>query len=272
MPSKEYCPSAFSNSQSPSKLNSLRSTLSNLDIGTSKNTKWGIKCPMAIRDIILINGLIQISEELRIIIGVRHPVHLFQSFYNYRVTEMYVRKKVEHAPNPEKLTGQKGWKGVSTNLVQFEFSLMQLAKTFLSTKDLMFMSSRGLSVLKPNSIKIFLYSLEQIKDQNETRSALFRASMQQFLGLENPIEPFTHENNNKAVKYPETINICDEKFNKLRKMLILNGKATQKWILNQFMQSKDVIVGVQDQFIKSLEKWSDDPCSSKTTNFGNFTV
>jgi hypothetical protein len=92
----------------------------------------GIKCPMAISDT---TGIQLISANFRytkIIVGVRHPVSFFQSFYNYRITEMYNIGDIEPVPSPNELVGNNKWRDVSTDLARYELSLMQLGKTPMS--------------------------------------------------------------------------------------------------------------------------------------------
>lgn len=46
--------------------------------------RYGIKCPMAIWDTRGIELISANFKYIKIIVGVRHPVLFFQSFYNYR--------------------------------------------------------------------------------------------------------------------------------------------------------------------------------------------
>ena len=47
--------------------------------------QYGIKDPGMIRTMNGINNLMKISDHTRLVVGIRHPVLWFQSFYNYRV-------------------------------------------------------------------------------------------------------------------------------------------------------------------------------------------
>jgi hypothetical protein len=51
---------------------------------SSSARRYGIKCPSIIRDSIAVDRLVTMSDRTRLIVGVRHPVLWFQSFYNYR--------------------------------------------------------------------------------------------------------------------------------------------------------------------------------------------
>ena len=46
--------------------------------------KRGIKCPMAVWDSQGIEFLEEHFRDTKVVIGLRHPVSFFQSFYNYR--------------------------------------------------------------------------------------------------------------------------------------------------------------------------------------------
>ena len=47
-------------------------------------TRYGFKCPTMIRRMALLEQFVPISNETRLVVGVRHPVLWFQSFYNFR--------------------------------------------------------------------------------------------------------------------------------------------------------------------------------------------
>ena len=46
--------------------------------------RYGFKCPSMIRDTAKLEQFAPISNETRLVVGVRHPVLWFQSFYNFR--------------------------------------------------------------------------------------------------------------------------------------------------------------------------------------------
>lgn len=57
------------------------------------NIKYGIKCPTMVRNPSAIDNLAKMSDTTRLIIGLRHQVLFFQSFYNFRVMEHYHRNR-----------------------------------------------------------------------------------------------------------------------------------------------------------------------------------
>ena len=127
----------------------------------------------------------------------------------------------------------------------------------MSPKDLLDLASHN-KRLTPTKYKIFIYSIEQLEDDNEERSAAFRSDLQRFLRLEQPFPPFRKENINR-VKKPESIDICDKEYDGLRKLLVRQGKKTMGW-MHEFLLSDDVFVSCRDYFLSLIETWGDDPC------------
>jgi len=58
-----------------------------MKLDPSPAVKRGIKCPSSIKNQAAIKRIKNHSPETHILIGFRHPIHFFQSFYNYRVNE-----------------------------------------------------------------------------------------------------------------------------------------------------------------------------------------
>ena len=235
----------------------------NQELPKSSKIKRGIKCPGSIWDSRGIMKLSKKTNSTKLIIGVRHPLLFFQSYYNYRITEMHDQGKVVVPPSPESLIGEKNqWRDVSTDIARFELGLMQLGKTELTSEQLIGLGIKGRR-LAPTPFKIFLYSLEQLNDSDEERSHEFRKDLQSFLELEHDILPFSHENLNNFVgkdKLPETIDICDSRFQELRRLLLKQGERTQTWIQRKFLESSDVTVGGKDNFLRIIKDWDKDPC------------
>jgi hypothetical protein len=233
----------------------INAAIAELDLDPS--VKRGVKCPTGIRSSEGLDRLQHHSPNTRMLIGVRHPVQYFESFYNYRVTEHYDLGAEEWIPPIEYLLGDStGWKGVHAGNARFELSLMQLGKTDINPQD------------QPSQFKIFMYSIEQLDDPNEERAAGFRQDMQDFLGLQKPLDSFSRENVNhfKGEKaHDETIDICDERYKELRFHMAARGKQTQLWIRDEFLKSPDVFVGDEARFLELIQTWGGDPCEDKNT-------
>jgi hypothetical protein len=251
----------------------LKTTLLGMETVKAESTwhKQGFKCPTAIYNYKSIVRLEKHSPNARIIIGIRHPILMLESFYNYRVTELYERGLAgeEAIPSFSSLMDNFAdpWKGVSIHSVRFEFFLQHLGKTALDQAQLQALiefSKYGHELaIKPSNFTVFFYTVDQLEDSDEDRSAMFRSALQQYLGLTMPLAPFGHENKNHAVGstgHPETINICDDEFSALRDNVLQYAQQTASWIQNHFSKSRDVVVANREHFLESLSKWEIDPC------------
>jgi len=229
----------------------------------------GVKCPQAISSPHGLQHLVEYAPELKLIVGLRHPVRLFESYYNYRITSMHDKgiQKVEAPPIESLIGAENSWKDVSTDTSRFELGLQQLGKVRLTKHQMETLKSKH-RVVAPVPFRVFLYTMEQIADHDKARSAKFGEDMQSFLGLSEPIV-FTHENKNHFVgakKHPETIDICEPRYDDLRQLLVSQGNTTQKWIKEKFLKSPDVSVGGSTHhFNELLSTWANDPCTRSST-------
>lgn len=240
------------------------------ELSTDPAIQRGIKCPISLRSHRTLSLLARHSPETKIIIGVRHPVRFLESHYNYRITELYDKNQRANIPPIETLVDNE-WRGVWTRNARFEIPLMQLGKTNMTTMEIQKLGLMAHSAIVPNRFKVFIYSLEQMKDTNVTRTDSFRHELETFMELEQPLKPFGHENLNHFVRenaYKETIDICNDKYIALRTELITKGRETQLWLRNKFLKSQDVTVANRDHFLELLDSWGSDPCatSKKTTS------
>jgi len=241
------------------------------------NTKYGIKCSTMVRDMSGIENLMKISNNTRLVVGIRHPVKLFESFYNYRVLGTYNNNANDNVleshiiPNPrELLDGTKHWKGVSTASARFDAYLKQLAKLPLDENERKTMLDETLwpKRISPNPYKVFMYTTEQLQDKNETRQVQFQTDLQHHLGLDSPFRDFNKASKANAAHntqwYKEQIDICEPQYAQIRKKLVQQGRISSEWIINRFIQSDDVVVSDKDYFISTLRTWGNDPCQFPT--------
>lgn len=266
---RENCLLARPIQQDDVNLRQLETSLAELDSGNTVNNKLlGMKCPDTLNNFKTIHRLSQHSPDCKFVIGVRHPVKMLQSFFNYRVTEIYDKRLTDTIPDLlDVLHNKVPWKDVSLDSGRFELKLMQFAKTNMTVPDLNMLLDRPHYAIKPNRFRIFLYALEQINDDSDgDRSAEFRQDLQGFLELPTPIQTFGHENLNRFVgskAHKETVNICDAHFDSIRETLVENSRKTAVWIRDQFTTSPDVVVSNRAYFTKILEDWMKDPCREK---------
>merc|ERR1712176_1187656 len=161
--------------------------------------------------------------------------------------------------------GNQTWRQVGADLARYEYSLMQLGKVEISSNDLLNLEKRKGRKVIHSPFKVFLYDMEQFKDEENER--LFLNELQSFLGLEKEIKDIPKTNHapmktyeELREQYPELIDICQPRYESLRLLLTKNGRKTKDWIKNKFMKSKDVTVSGGAHFMNILESWEIDPC------------
>jgi hypothetical protein len=220
------------------------------ETSSDPNVKRGIKCPFGLSTPTAIKRLKDWFPDAKLIFGLRHPVFYFQSFYNYRVLMVHQKKLKGPIPSPESLIGSNDWVRVSTDTARFEKTLKMLGKA--SSDD-----------SPPTPFRVFLYTLEQMEDENENRERKWRETLGSFLELKHQIQPLQAANVNAfqgEKGFDETINICDTKYDNLRSVLVENGRESQRWIVEEFLQNPDVTVANAEHFGEILVQWGLDPC------------
>jgi Sulfotransferase domain len=251
----------------------LDATLKTMSSGMEADSgvKRAFKCPNAMFTYKSITRLEKHSPNAKLVVGVRHPVHMMQSFYNYRVTEIYERGLLGTEDIPDFLDlvsgGYEPWKLVSMASVRYELFLQQLGKTVVTPEDfteLSTMTEFGYELaVKPSNFTIFLYTVDQLEDMDSSRSEKLLADLQAYLGLESVIPSIGHENKNHFIgdaAHPESIVICEPQFADVRRELVQSGTRTANWLRNHFLQSPDVYVANLEHFLENLDTWSTDPC------------
>ena len=242
----------------------------------SVTTKYGVKCSGMIRKPLGIENFANLATT-KIIVGVRHPVDWFQSNYNYRVmlhhkdNSSSTSTSTSTIPSPIKLINlDANWRGVSTTAAQFDKYLKQLGKTSLDHDELSDMlqslSKSNIRINHNPNVKVFLYTIEQLEDKDSIRRTKFENELQNFLGLQYPFTDFSTQakSNVNKVSYPEYIDICQPQYDRLRNLLVMEGKKSSEWIINSFLLSEDVVVSNSEYFIERLRTWGVDPCGDNS--------
>ncbi|KAL7516637.1 hypothetical protein ACHAWX_001628 [Stephanocyclus meneghinianus] len=264
MPPTEFCQIHHENGNKEL-INWMKNTTA---VQSLQRQKYGIKCPSMIRMTNAIENVMKASNQTRLVVGVRHPVLWFQSFYNYRVAENYwypEKYKDSPIPSPFGLNSTHHWRECSTAYAKFEIFLKQLAKVSLTGDEMLQMlrsDSLWKKQLSVNPFRVFIYSSDQLQDRNKTRQSQFRHDLKEFLRLDTPLIDFNSvpKVNANTEYHPEYINICQPKYARLKNSLLTSGKQTSEWILKKFIKSSDVVVSNQDFFETTLRTWGNDPC------------
>lgn len=232
----------------------------------------GFKCPTNIVNVDGLHKMKEYKNDTKLIVGIRHPVRWFESFYNFRVLQYLIGVHNQKPPNPQTLIGRgKSYLQLNTDLGRFELSLMQLGKTELNTTDLSALAERGRRVIQ-SPFPVFIYTVEQLEDGSNQEEA-FRKDLQMYLQLQHPFEKIPRSNaasdrknvfDEKNATMPfQPIDICEEQHENVRKELVKHGKATAGWILHHFINHPDVMIGGNDdEFRKVVQSFVTDPCLS----------
>ncbi|EEC47017.1 predicted protein [Phaeodactylum tricornutum CCAP 1055/1] len=233
----------------------------------------GIKCPLDIDSTTMFLPAYQkYFPKAHFIVGVRHPVLWFESFYNFRVHNGFPM------PPANKCIGacSKGVFNACTDRSNFHFFLGNLGKTNTSDPEeikLIPPRWRRKRTVVDLPQKVFLYELSQLSDTNETREEWFLRDLQNFLHLRQAIPPmiWIRPGKNLTTDLKEQrdarkIDICDTGHNVLRHRLMENSLAASEWIERYFMKAKDVVVSNTNHFHELMERWKADPCVERRAN------
>lgn len=231
--------------------------VSNLyDLKPGWTYKRGYKAP---RDLIIGESLHAIDTywpTTKLIVGLRHPVLWFESFYNFRVHNGH------KMPPPETLIGKlkRGMVGVATDESKFHLHLDNLGKTSHSSDELKLLSWGNEKKVDLQRMRnpVFLYEVNQLRDTNETRAAMFSSDLKNYLSLKIDFQPISTK---RGPKYTKAIEICESKHTNLRQELMKNSRESSTWIRKYFLSNPDVSVSSPDYFDSLLGSWMVDPCN-----------
>lgn len=188
---------------------------------------------------------------------------IYRVYENYQHPELY--KDSSPIQSPFGLNNTNHWRECSTAYGKYEIFLKQLAKVSLMQHEMYEMlqsDSLWQKRFSVNPYKVFIYTSDQLSDRNETRQSIFREDLKAFLRLDAPLIDFhsVPRVNANNETHPEYIDICEPKFDVIRKTLLASGRKSRDWILNRFLKSKDVTVSNLEYFRANLHAWGTDPC------------
>ncbi|CAB9503073.1 expressed unknown protein [Seminavis robusta] len=247
-------------------------------------TLRGIKCPRNLESHVALQNYQTFFPKTDFLVGLRHPVLWFESFYNFRVHNYAPMMPAQYH------TGlcTRGHHGVCTFRGNFHLFLANLGKTNITSNP----AERALiprqyqSRIQPIPLqgRIFLWDVSQLQtdpellQNNNNHSSLslqqhsnlqFRQDLQQFLRLDHPlpemikIKPGIHHPNNHTAKQvaAKKIDICQPQYQSLRDILMTQGKLAATWIREYFLEAPGVYVSQKEYFSQViLKQWEQDPC------------
>lgn len=222
------------------------------------------------------NAMKYLSEywpQTQVLIGLRHPVHWFESIYNFR---LHQRIGERYMPHPNDLI-ETCHRHVCTERAFFHVALARLGKTDLTAPEELEIIRNNRDLFEqvppprlPN--KVFVWITDQLTDKNETRASEFRRDVQNFVGFDKEIplvphvmpppgrtgDTFDKKMQKKIDK--QLIDICESQYDEVRAVLMEASRSASVWIRKNFIESEDVVVSSRDHFEEILMTWMDDPC------------
>ena len=222
---------------------------------TLLSCKRAFKSPSFIRSQTGMEGLRDVWPDTKLVIGLRHPVSWFQSFYNYKIYRLNTT-----LPSPA-VNMPCGADGVCVRDANFHTDIAKLALTPLNSKkemDLLgvFRPFNRNGVLdQPVQNEVFLYEYSELHTED------LRVALTNYLDLEIPLKKLgEYRNHQTLTKKPGQIDICEERHSEVRSVLVEIGSAAAQWIKEFFLKSPSVVT-TGSSFDDSLLQWQVDPCS-----------
>jgi hypothetical protein len=231
------------------------------ELKTGPQYKRGFKSPKDVENVNALTVLAEYFPKTKLIIGLRHPVLWFESFYNFRL------RQYGSMPPVDDLIGTlvDDMNGVSTDEARFHANLDNLRKTQRTKEELDLIGDPRQSSLPKSPNPVFLYEISQLYDEDETRKLQYVDDLKNYLGLTQDMKELADDSQEKHHNPPPgTIDICEH--NKVRKILMKHATAASIWIREYFIASPDVTVSSPDRFKELVAAWMIDPCIARNQN------
>ncbi len=232
----------------------------------------GIKSPNLLLQPSSMKRIARRFSKIDFIVNVRHPVLFFESLYNYKH-----RPDVFKSKRPDALTligkcqyfhcGVKKHcetvpSHVCTESAKFHYGLSALMITPMNTKEeLDLVDHHDWTRFPDFEGRIFLSEIGQMADNNTTRQSMYKNGIEEYIGLEK--DTFHFLPRNTTTTRDHFLDICEDRYEPLREVLLKIGTKASKWILDYMLESPRVVVANREHFVVLIKKWQQDPCEDK---------
>ncbi len=249
------------------------------------------KSPSDIDNQLVVKRYREHYPHTKLVVGMRHPVLWFQSMYNFRIAKGFNFELTPDQFDPS--CSAKGQHNLCIDRTNYHYLLARFGKTPGTHAELMtsFTSAQRSNLMKDGFLEtehvfdtlppppafvytpnpIFVYDVEQLADNNATRTTLFRKDVEQYLGLQHDIRRHIPQIvpgkigqgvSEKKMKERDSkkIDICSREWSKTRKDLVAVGRKVHRWFLDYFIDSPDVRVSNPEFLLQILETYGSDPC------------
>jgi hypothetical protein len=227
------------------------------DLRCDRLYKYGWKAPNDLNNPISRNLIRTHLPDTKLIVGIRHPIKWFESYYNYKT------RRGRTLPPAETLVGSRlPDKGL------YQVHLAMMGKTNLSNPmeaSLVrpYVPEKDWNTSIPHmSNPVFVYEVSQPFESDPTRKQEFRDTLGNFLGLSTPLNHEIESRDEPSPNYHFAIDICDEKFDQLRQELVDLGSAAGTWILDYFLDLPEVTYSSPGRLKELIRTWAVDPCAN----------
>lgn len=244
--------------------------------GKQRRILTGFKSPDFFQSGFAIQRMDTIMPNLSMIVVTRHPVHMFESFFNYRFAETRGHEGRHandligacdrdcHLLNKDSCV-ESSENGVCTDKANYHHSLSRLNLTPMTSDDELDLLDHTRQVMSQNFTgKILLLEEHQLRDDNADRYDKLQRDVQSFLGFEEGIMSWNvtkrANDSSKAIRKSHKIKICHDHNRQARQTLVESGKKAAEWIEKYLLHSSRAHVTNRDHFLELISKWKYDPC------------
>lgn len=216
----------------------------------------GYKAPRDVHVKKALGSLDKYWPKTKLMVGLRHPIKWFNSYYNYRS-----RMGWDMAP-AETLVGKH-----MPLEVFYHKNLAQMGKTNPrgNPKEARLLGIKGSNSQDSNDLamsnQVLLYDSSQPFDANRTRAEIYWKELTNYIDVKRPFVPPKRAERSRNKGF--AIDICDAKYAHVRAELLEIGTAAADWIKNYFMVLPEVIVPSPEYFVEMLDTWREDPCETE---------
>jgi len=234
----------------------------------------GFKSPSFITSLVGLLRMEVISPNTNFLVSTRHPVYMFESYYNYRTQ---TKNQKEGMKTTVELIGDCGRDcdlltpdkcvvpntiGVCTAKATYHEHLSRLGLTRMtSSNELDLLGHHNRSIHPKLQGNLFLVEENQLRDDHEGRLHQIQRDIETFLGLDpNVIDWDIDSKVNQNKHRKKTINICDADHDPVREVLLQIGFNASEWIKEYLVESPRVTVSNKENFLELIDKWKYDPC------------
>ena len=247
------------------------------------NTKplKGVKCPRGLEGYGDVKRYSDSLPKTKFIIGIRHPVLWFQSFFNMQTANWGKKRDPYRFHYPRCTHGNCRNRCKRNDLFctarsNFLIPISRLGKTPMNmnmstttttTEELQFLPEwlvKKYRKRKPARIAnhVFLFETNQMSTKlfGDTMVDEFWSDVANFLDYPWEISHNIYSKARKELNPKHLLNICEPKYDKLRSVMMPAAYDMSRWICDYFIQAPDVTVSNQTQFCSIVQDYRNDPC------------